>query len=135
MRRGTRGGFLRFLTLYFGERPILVENFELEKYRDEGDKGRKMSRLYNLDEGSAALLIPEEYLSSPQEYQTVIRLVKDTAPAHLQVVIIPLKPVLYLGNHSYLGINSRLGHYRPLRLDGRSRLPFTAITGVQGGET
>ncbi len=135
VQRGTRRGFLRFLTLYFGEKPILVENFELEKYRNEGEKGKQMSRLYNLDEGSAALLIPEQYLSSPQEYQTVIRLIKDTAPAHLQVVIIPLKSILYLGNHSYLGINSRLGHYRPLRLDGRSRLPFTAITGTQGGET
>lgn len=126
-RRGTREGLRELIALYTGEEPLIVEHFETAACR-QGEKGQCVKRLYG-EEGEVTLLVKEEYMAAPREYETLKRLAAQMAPAHISVRLIPLKAFIFLGSHSYLGVNSRLGHYRPLRLDGRSLLPFAAVGG------
>ena len=124
--RGTRQGLVRMLELYLGVKPLVVEYAEAEQYH--------LSRFYGIDENSFAVLLPEACVPSAKEYETVLHLIQETVPVHMQFQMELMKPMMLLGSYSYVGINSRLGHYQPLKLDGRSLLPFTAITGRQGGE-
>ncbi len=132
--RGTRQGLIRLVELYTGERPLVVETFQVKRFLRKGGKGECLRRLYGDDEYTILLLVREERIARQEDYQAVCRIAEMAVPAHISVKIMPLKSMFFLGNYSYLGINSRLGHYRPLRLDGLSLLPFTAVAQTQGGE-
>ena len=132
--RGTRQGLLSLLTLYTGEEPYMIEPFQAEDLDERGYRREEFSRLYGGDPYRFYILIPEHTVPSSAEYEALMKLVYDMAPACMEGVLIPLKPYLVLGNYTYLGINSRLGRYRALKLDGLSLLSFTAVGGRQGEE-
>jgi len=48
-------------------------------------------------------------------------------PAHMECRIVALKPYIFLGQHSYLGINSVLGQYKAFQLDGLCAVPFSIV--------
>ena len=52
---------------------------------------------------------------------------KEVKPAHLELNLVLLKPYIFVGMYSYLGINSVLGSYRNMRLDGHSSVPFAVL--------
>ena len=132
--RGTRQGLIRLVELYTGEKPLVVEPFQVREFLKKDGKGECLRRLYGDDGYTVLLLVREERIARQEDYQAVCRIAETMVPAHISVKIMPLKSMFFLGNYSYLGINSRLGHYRPLRLDGLSLLPFTAVAQTQGGE-
>ncbi|MEG0565618.1 MAG: phage tail protein, partial [Hungatella sp.] len=133
--RGTKRGLLEILTLYTGDEPLLVEEWQTREFRKSGSQKVEMERLYGREPNMFTLLLKEKYLSSSRDYQVILSLVKAYAPAYMEVRIVPIKPLLFLGEYTYLGINSGLGQYRPFKLDGLSVLPYTAIGGrIQEGE-
>ena len=100
------------------------------------EKKAELKRLYGREPGRFTLLVKEEYLSSARDYQAMEQLVREAAPAWMEAKLVPLRPCIQLGDYTYLGINSRLGQYRPLKLDGLSAIPFTVIggSGQEGGD-
>lgn len=133
--RGTKKGLLEIITLYTGEEPLLVEEWQTRELRKAGSQKEELERLYGREPNIFTLLLKEEYLSSSRDYQVISSLAKVYAPAYMEVNIVPIKPFIFLGEYTYLGINSGLGQYRPLKLDGLSVLPYTAIGGeIQEGE-
>lgn len=133
-KRGTRDGLLELVEIYTGEKPLLIETCQLEEFVRDGHRKKELERLYGTDDYACCLLVREACIPSSREYQALMAIVGEAAPAHMEVRIAVLKPFLFLGEYSYLGINSGLGHYRPLTLDGRSLLPFTSV-GRQKPET
>lgn len=125
--RGTRKGIIEITALYTGEKPMVIEEWQTREYREKGEQKEALERLYGKDPNVFTLLVKEEYISSAGDYQALLNLVREEAPAYMEVNIVPLKPYIFLGQYSYLGINSRLGQYRPLKLDGMSALQLTVI--------
>lgn len=126
-KRGTREGLLELVELYTGQKPWIIETCQTEEFARDGYRKMALERLYGSDDYVCCLLVKEECISSAREFQALMAIVREAAPAHMEVRIAVLKPFLYLGEYSYLGINSGLGHYRPLALDGRSLLPFASV--------
>lgn len=118
-KRGTRQGLIDMVELYTGESVYVLEYQQVEHCH--------MERLYGENENVVFLFVPERCITSKKEYLALSGIVEDCKPAHVEVKIISLKPCLFLNHYSYLGINSVLGSYRPLSLDGLSLLPFTAL--------
>lgn len=128
---GTVHGMLSLLQIYTGEEPFLVECQNTEgRFRPE-----TFERPYGQNPYEFVLLIREKYLSTARQYQAILCLIRQMKPAYMDVRLIPLRPRLTLGTYSYLGINSNIGGYSPMRLDGRSSLTFSAVGGnrTEGG--
>jgi phage tail-like protein len=134
--RGTRRGLLELVELYTGEKPLIVEEWQTREMKALPEKKAELKRLYGREPGRFTLLVKEEYLSSARDYQAMEQLVREAAPAWMEAKLVPLRPCIQLGDYTYLGINSRLGQYRPLKLDGLSAIPFTVIggSGQEGGD-
>lgn len=126
-KRGTRQGLLELIELYTGETPYIVEAWQLRPYFEGGGDRGFLDRLYGSDDNSFVLLVKERYIKGARDRDALLSLVEEAVPAHMEVRLVALKPFIFLGEYSYLGINSRLGYYRAMQLDGLSQLPFTSI--------
>lgn len=107
--RGTRRGLERLVECFTGEHPFIVER-EDEPYR-------------------FFLFISERVVPSMKEYKTLIKVIRESVPAHMEVKLVILRPYLFLNQDSYLGINSVLGACCPAVLDGISRIPLAVLGG------
>ena len=87
-------------------------------------QGRKA---YGDDPYSFVLLVKEQYVATARDFRALNCIIRQMKPAHMEARVIPLKPVLSLGTYSYLGINSRIGMYQPLRLNGRQALTVMSV--------
>ncbi len=120
---GTVQGMIDFIQLYTGEKPLLIEcqntagRFQPETFE----------KPYGENPYEFVLLVKEKYISTSRDYQALMCLIRQMKPVYMKVKLIPLRPRLTLGSYSYVGINSKIGTYTPLRLDGRSSLIFSAV--------
>lgn len=126
-KRGTRQGVIEFVWLYTGERPYVVENHQIQYIRDEKRRRETLGRLYGNTPLSFTVLVREEVVHTVWQQKTLIRIIEDVKPAQMQMQLVVIKPYIFAGRYSYLGINSVLGRYSDLKLDGHSTIPFAVI--------
>lgn len=108
-QRGTRRGLQWLIECFTGEHPLIVEEKE-HPYR-------------------FLLFMTERAVPTRKEYKTLLRIIREGIPAHMEVKLVILRPYLFLNQDSYLGINSVLGAYHPAVLDGISRIPLAVLGG------
>lgn len=125
--RGTKQYLCELVELYTGEKPFLVEYHKVAKFHRTLANGERYSALYCVNPYEFALLIPEP--KSQRDYRALERLVELSKPAEMECRLIPLKNYIFLDQHSYLGVNSRLGRYTAAKLDGFSAMPFSSLSG------
>lgn len=122
--RGTREAVKIFARLYVNNGMVyVVENFELMNYRNK----EELERLYGNDPFGFSVIVREDELLSMGQYRTLMKIIEEAAPAHMQPNLIVLKPYIFLSRHSYMGINSVLGEYREMSLNGSVRLEFSTL--------
>ena len=126
-KRGTRSGIIEIIELFTGERPFIVEEWQTREYRKNIEKKAVLERLYGTNENTFLILVKEKYCSGKKEQEALLSLVKDMSPAHMEARIITLRPFVVLGEHTYLGVNSSLGYYKPMRLDGLSLVSMSSV--------
>lgn len=125
--RGTVGYMKEILKLYTGKEPYIVERHQLEPFFDGSDTERQLTDLYGNETYRFTVLLDGEGLEGKEQEHIVKQLVDMAKPAAMECRIIILKPYLFLGQYSYLGINSVLGQYRAFELNERCAMPFAAI--------
>lgn len=126
-KRGTRKGLLELTTLFLGEKPFIIEEWQTRPYRNNPEKKELLEKFYGSCENTVTILIKEEYLKG-RESDVVLNVIKESIPAHMKINLVALRELLLLGEYTYLGINSKLSYYSPMKLDGLSLLPFTTIS-------
>ncbi len=127
-RRGTRQGILDFIRLYTGAEAFLVEYQQLDYAMSRQGLKEWLARLYTASPYTLTILLPKEHVPTQKEYKSLLRVIDEIKPAQMETNLIVLEPYMFLGGHTYMGINSALGEYRDLSLDGLSMLPFSAIS-------
>jgi len=105
--RGTREGLLRIIELYTGERPFIVETFQL-RCAASSEVRETFVRLFGEDPYRFTVLLKTGQASEESERRTVRRLIEDDKPAHTAASLVPLQPWIYLDRHTYLGVNTYL---------------------------
>lgn len=133
-RRGTRQGITDFVALYTGEAPFLVEGHQLSSFRGDKERIKQLHRLYTDNPLSLTVLVREEVIHSRQQQKALTELLEEVKPVQLELNLILLKPYIFVGRYSYLGINSVLGSYRNMRLDGHSAVPFAVLEDEGGSD-
>ncbi|MBQ9631869.1 MAG: hypothetical protein IJV04_02995, partial [Lachnospiraceae bacterium] len=127
--RGTRQGLSRIIELYTGEVPYIVEARELYPFRWREAYFEELVRLYGEDENQFMILLPQSVVNTPLQQKIVRQLINEMRPAHIEYHLVLLVPYIFAGRYSYLGINTVLGEYSSLKLDGQSAVSFTGLKG------
>lgn len=126
--RGTRRAVSDMVELYLGEKPYIVENFQLESSEGEAKTSGLLARLYGGNSYYFTVAVPERCVPSVKEHKTLLKIIESAKPAHMEANVVVLKPYIFLNKYSYLGMNSVLNQYRPANLDGFSALAFTNVS-------
>lgn len=133
-KRGTRAGILEFLRLYTGGEAYLVENHQMEPYMADPGQKEILGRLYGVSSYTFCVVLKKEYVPTQKDYKSLVRAIDEIKPAQMEADLVVLEPYMFLGSHTYMGINSIFGEYRELALDGLSMIPFSAIHSKQDKE-
>lgn len=125
--RGTVRYLKEILKLYTGREPYIIERHQLEPYFDKSPAAADLKRLYSSGTYEFTVLLDAEGVEANNRAGILRQLVEMAKPANMECKIVPLKPYIFLGQYSYLGINSVLGQYRAFQLDGLCAVPFSAV--------
>lgn len=113
-RRGTARGLIRMVEIFTGETPYLVE-------MEPGEDPHRFT-----------LFLKESVIADARSYRAAERIIREGKPADMEVNLVPLRPYLFLGMDTYLGINSRLSGYGPAALSPESALDFVILAEPPG---
>lgn len=125
--RGTRQALAWLIALSVGEKPYILEYHQLSPFRGSGEREKLLSKLYGNDPYVFNVFLSESAVPTEKEYKTVLKIMDEVRPAHMQSRLVVLKPYIFLDEHSYLGVNSVLGHYQDAALDGVMAVPFAVL--------
>jgi hypothetical protein len=108
-KRGTREGLEELIEIYTGNKPMIIEHFQLgcaenEELKTLSEKLFGVSMPYTF----CVLLILSQTEIYGSQLKTVKRLIDREKPAHTVAGVMVLQPWIYLDMHTYLGINTYL---------------------------
>lgn len=125
--RGTRQAVVEFVKLYTnGGETYVVENFQVKQYKNKKNE-QLLERLYGNNPYKFQVIVQEKDVPTVREYQTLMKIIEEAKPAYMELELVVLKPYIFLDNHTYMGMNSVLGEYRNVSLDGVSMLSFSVL--------
>lgn len=133
-KRGTCQGLLDFIELYTGERPFLVEQYQLRFFKKDTKRYEELLELYGEETYSFSVLVREEAVPSVWQQKALLKIIEEAKPAHTECNLVILRSYLFVGQHTYVGVNSVLGQYSSLSLDGHSAIPFTVLEQVKDAQ-
>ncbi|QZY54469.1 phage tail protein [Crassaminicella profunda] len=126
-KKGTQKGLEEVIELYTGEKPYIIEQFRVKKFMVDQYAKNLLENLYGDHPYMFTILVKSESVRTEKEYMTLKKIIEKYKPAYTQVNLVVLKPFIYMDQHTYLGVNTRLTQLMPLRLDNDSAIPFSTI--------
>ncbi|MBU7005765.1 phage tail protein [Phosphitispora fastidiosa] len=125
-KRGTREGITEMINVYTGDKPFIVERFQLKCSQAEAEFGELLVRLFSDDPYSFTVLLKPFQVNKDNEIQALKRIIDTEKPAYTKAAVVALRPWIYLDMHTYLGVNTYLT--KPsLRLDVGSVMPQDTV--------
>lgn len=125
--RGTRESLSAIIELYTGEKPFIVENIALQEHIGTQTYEKSLLPMYGDDPYKIWVLIRREVIRSNRDVDILWNIAREMMPVTVDFELKILEPFIFLGQYSYLGINSYLSKPRSAILDGNSRLTFSVI--------
>ncbi|ASS75488.1 hypothetical protein CIG75_11195 [Tumebacillus algifaecis] len=126
-KRGTRQGLEEMIEVFTGEKPFIVEYFQYKYLLEKAQVKEYMEQLYGLDPYRFCVLIKPEVVKSEEERKILQKIIDEEKPAFSEAQLVVLEPRIYLGTHSYLGINTFLSEPTLLVLDDRTTMPNNTV--------
>ena len=123
--RGTKKSLSDLIELYTGKKSFIIEGADLSGLAEKGISEEELRRLAGAGPETVTVLVEPGH-----DIEIIRRIASEMLPVTAELNIVELDPYIFLGKHSYLGINSALGQYRPAVLDGHSRLTFSSLGGA-----
>lgn len=125
-RRGTREGIEGMIKVYTGDKPFIVEQFQLKCAQAGEEIDPLLVRLFSADPYSFCVLLKPFQVSKENETQALRRIIDSEKPAYTSAKVVSLQPWIYLDMHTYLEVNTYLS--KPsLRLDVGSMMPQDTV--------
>lgn len=127
--RGTVEYLEKIIRLYTGKKPYIVEHHQLEPFlKQEDGRAELITELYGDNKYIFTVIVETAAIIGNKEYKILTKIIENAKPAHMECNVVVLEPFIFLNKHSYLGINSVLGQYQNLVLDGQAAIAFTTIS-------
>ncbi|MEJ8546911.1 phage tail protein [Brevibacillus borstelensis] len=130
-QRGTRSGLANMVQLYTGERPIIVEHFQIRDMLANPELHPLVSELYVDNPYSFCLLVTRECVSTEKDRLAVQKILDDQKPAFTEAKLVVIQPGIYADLHSYAGINTYLSEPSWLTLDQNLSIPYNTVLGTR----
>lgn len=127
--RGTRQYLEEMISQLTGVIPYIVEYHSLDRYRTDQRRNRRLEQLYGGSCYEVTVLLPSEAVKTQADTASLHRIIEDGTPAFTECRLVLLQPYIFLGQYSYLGINSCLGDYRDLTLENDPLMPYVSVVG------
>ncbi|MBQ3842586.1 MAG: hypothetical protein II820_07830 [Ruminiclostridium sp.] len=125
--RGTKESLSKVIELYTGEKPFIIENFTLREHSSATEYEQTLAPMYGSDPYKVFILVRSEVIRSDNDIDVLWRIAREMMPVTVDFELKVLEPYIFLGQYSYLGINTYLGKPVNAVLDGRSRITFSVI--------
>ena len=132
--KGTVASLKKLVKLSTGVEPYVVEQHQLEPFRRDVVQMDRLKRIYGEDPTVVTVCLPASAVPSNRAFQTLMKQMEQVKPAQVEIQLVLLKPYLFLDGYTYLGVNSVLGRYEPLHLDGHSTVPLITVGGAEERE-
>ncbi|THF73390.1 phage tail protein [Cohnella fermenti] len=126
--RGTRTAMELLISIYTGEKPIILEYEQVQPLKENPELGEVAERLYAADPHVFNVLVKSEHADTETKRVSLLHLIDAFKPAFASCKLVVLQPWVYMDLHSYLGMNTVLSEPTLLTLDGRSSMPHHTIT-------
>ncbi|MGO5115175.1 hypothetical protein ACTQ33_09110 [Candidatus Avoscillospira sp. LCP25S3_F1] len=115
--KGTREALRQVIELYTGQTPLIIEQFEPASCQVWRRDGATLRRLYGGSRHTVTVLMPEAQ-GGADDYAKLWKIIEAFRPVDAICNLVFLRHEILLGQHCYLGMNSRIGGSRELVLDG-----------------
>ena len=125
--RGTKESVSEVVELYTGEKPFIVENFQLLQQTGEPVDDRAQTSMYGNDPYKVFVLVRSDVIKSNADKDALWRIIRGMMPLTVNFELKILEPYVFLDQYSYLGVNSNLGQPENAVLDGKSRITFSVL--------
>lgn len=125
-KRGTRDGITEMINVYTGDKPFIVERFQVKCSQAEAEFEELLVRLFSDDPYSFTVLLKPFQVNKDNEIQALKRIIDTEKPAYTRAAVVALRPWIYLDMHTYLGVNTYLTQ-PSLRLDVGSVMPRDTV--------
>ncbi|MBM7568280.1 phage tail protein [Paenibacillus sacheonensis] len=126
--RGTKTAMELLISIYTGEKPIILEYEQVKPLKENPEMGEVAERLYAADPHVFNVLVKSEHADTEMKRVSLLHLIDDFKPAFATCKLVVLQPWVYMDLHSYLGMNTVLSEPTLLTLDGKSSMPHHTIT-------
>ncbi|MGZ4134034.1 MAG: phage tail protein, partial [Tumebacillaceae bacterium] len=126
-KRGTREGLELMIEIFTGEKPYLVEFFQYKHLIEKSEIKKYMEQLYGLDPYCFCVLVKPESVPTENHRLLVQRILDEEKPAFAEAKLVVLEPWMYLGTHSYIGVNTFMSEPSLLVLDDKSSMPYQTL--------
>ena len=125
--KGTREALRQVIELYTGQTPRIIEQFEPAACQIWRRDTSALRRLYGASRHTVTVLMPGTG-GDPDSYAKLWRIIETFKPVDAICNLVFMNSEIILGQHCYLGMNSRIGRSRGLVLDGAlvSSAPYLA---------
>ena len=117
--KGTREALRQVIELYTGQTPRIIEQFEPAACQIWRRDAGALRRLYGESRYTVTILMPGTG-SDPDGYAKLWKIIQAFKPVDAICNLVFMNNEIILGQHCYLGMNSRIGRSRSLVLDGTS---------------
>ncbi len=124
---GTKESISEMIKLYTGEAPVIIENCKLYNGITDEYSKNLYNNLYDSSPFVFTVLIRNECIKSDNQYETLMKIIQNVKPVHMEVNLVILQPVILLDGYSYMGINTELNELKTASLDGKSAIDFTIL--------
>ena len=114
--KGTRAALEQVIVLYTGREPMIVEQFQPASCPVWRQDAAALRRLYGASRYTVTVLMPGG--GEADDYAKLWKIIEAFKPVDAVCNLVFLNDEIILGQHCYLGMNSRIGRSRGLVLDG-----------------
>lgn len=125
--RGTRAGLEKMVELYTGQRPMIVEFFQIREMGAIPELHELVSSLFMEHAYQFCLIVSQDCAKTERERSVLHKILEDQKPAFTEAKLVVLRPGIYADMHSYVGINSYLSEPSFLTLDQNLTMPYNTV--------
>lgn len=115
--RGTRRAIEDMIEIYTGAKPKIVEYFEYKDLLEDPKERENLVNLYGDDPYTFTVIVRQEQVRENHQKMALKKILAEEKPAYTEVRLVVLKNNIELGNHTYIGENSRFTVESGLVLD------------------
>jgi phage tail-like protein len=126
-KRGTCQGIKDVIEVYTGEKPFIVEQFQLKYVENSAVIKDLFENLYGTDPFKFYVLVKPYLIENDLEREAVLKILDEQKPAYTEVKLVLLQPRIFLDGYTYMGINTYLSEHSLLKLDSSARIPNDTV--------